>query len=268
MAGAASPFDLSGRVALVTGSGSGLGLALARGLGRAGARVVLNGRNRAKLDAAGATLAADGIAAGIAAFDVTDADAVDAAIAGLAREHGPVDILVNNAAINRRQALEEFSLAQWRELQGANLDGPFLVTRAVIPAMKARRRGKIINICSIASDLGRPKIVAYAVSKGGLKMLTRSLAVELARALGDRKGIADARYNLAFTEHSPAEWQPALIELDALVTEYGALGEDRAKWRVHWARATRLTQGGRPAEAVTDRGNVLSIDVGIRLELG
>jgi gluconate 5-dehydrogenase len=190
MAAAASPFDLSGRVALVTGSGSGLGLALARGLARAGARVVLNGRNRAKLDTAAATLAADGIAAGIAAFDVTDADAVDAAIAGLAREHGPVDILVNNAAINRRQALEEFSLAQWRELQAANLDGPFLVTRAVIPAMKARRRGKIINICSIASDLGRPKIVAYAVSKGGLKMLTRSLAVELAPHNVQVNGIA------------------------------------------------------------------------------
>jgi gluconate 5-dehydrogenase len=190
MAAPAHPFDLSGRLALVTGSGSGLGLALARGLGRAGARVVLNGRNRAKLDAAAATLAADGIAATLAAFDVTNADAVDAAVAGVAREHGPIDILVNNAAVNRRQPLEQFSLAEWRELQAANLDGPFLVTRAVIPEMKAQRRGKIINICSIASDLGRPNIVAYAVSKGGLKMLTRSLAVELAPHNVQVNGIA------------------------------------------------------------------------------
>jgi len=190
MAGVAHPFDLSGRRALVTGSGSGLGLALARGLGRAGARIVLNGRNPAKLAVAAATLTADGIRAEIAAFDVTDPDAVDGAIASLARDHGPIDILVNNAAMNRRQPLEAFSLAQWRELQAANLDGPFLVTRAVIPAMKALRRGKIINICSIASDLGRPNIAAYAASKGGLKMLTRSLAVELAPNNVQVNGIA------------------------------------------------------------------------------
>jgi len=175
-----NPFDLSGRHALVTGSGSGLGFALARGLARAGARVVLNGRDRAKLEAAAATLAEEGIAATIVPFDVTNADAVETAIEEIARRHGPIDILVNNAAMNRRQPLEEFSLEQWRELQAANLDGPFVVARAVIPAMKAQRRGKIVNICSIASDLGRPNIVAYAASKGGIKMLTRALAVELA----------------------------------------------------------------------------------------
>ena len=180
MATSAHPFDLSGQRALITGAGSGLGLALARGLGRAGGSVVLNGRHRAKLEAAATALARDGITATIAPFDVTDADAVDLAVAEIAREHGPIDILVNNAAMNRRQPLEKFSLAEWRELQAANLDGPFLVTRAVIPAMKARRRGKIVNICSVASDLGRPNIVAYAASKGGLKMLTRALAVELA----------------------------------------------------------------------------------------
>ena len=190
MAAATPPFDLSGRHALITGSGSGLGLAIARGLGRAGARVVVNGRNREKLEAAASALAGEGIDAAVAPFDVTDADAVAAAIAGLARTRGPIDILVNNAAMNRRQPLEKYSLAQWRELQGANLDGPFLVTRAVIPAMKARRHGKIVNICSIASDLGRPNIVAYAASKGGLKMLTRALAVELAPHNVQVNGIA------------------------------------------------------------------------------
>jgi gluconate 5-dehydrogenase len=184
------PFDLTGRLALVTGSGSGLGFAIAQGLARAGARVVLNGRNRDKLDAAATRLAAAGIAVEVAPFDVTDAAAVDAGIANIARTQGPIDILVNNAAVNQRQSLEQFSLTDWRALQAVNLDGPFLVTRAVLPAMKSRRRGKIVNICSIASDLGRPNIVAYATSKGGLKMLTRALAVELAPYNVQVNGIA------------------------------------------------------------------------------
>ncbi len=93
---------------------------------------------------------------------------------------GPVDILVNNAGVNNRKPLAGYPLEEWRALQAANVDGPFLVTRAVLPEMQARRRGKIINICSLASDLGRPNIVAYATSKGALKMLTRALAVEVA----------------------------------------------------------------------------------------
>jgi gluconate 5-dehydrogenase len=186
----ASPFNLDGRIALVTGGGSGLGLAIARGLADAGARVAINGRNRAKLDAAAATLAEDAINVRVLHFDVTDEAAVAAGVATLERDLGPVDIVVNNAAINQRQLLERFSLADWRALQAANLDGPFLVTRAVLPSMKTRRRGKIINICSLASDLGRPNIVAYAASKGGLKMMTRALAVELAPHNVQVNGIA------------------------------------------------------------------------------
>jgi gluconate 5-dehydrogenase len=176
----ASPFNLDGKIALVTGGGSGLGLAIARGLADAGARVAINGRNRTKLDAAAAVLAEDGINARVLPFDVTDEAAVADGVATLERDLGAVEILVNNAAINQRQPLEAFSLADWRALQGANLDGPFLVTRAVLPAMKARQSGKIVNICSLASDIGRPNIVAYATSKGALKMMTRALAVELA----------------------------------------------------------------------------------------
>jgi gluconate 5-dehydrogenase len=190
MVAGATPFALDGRIALVTGGGSGIGFAIARALGRAGARVVLNGRDAGRLAAAVARLRDEDLAAGTVAFDVTDAAAVDAGIAAVEREHGPVDVLVNNAAMNRRQPLEAFSLEQWRELQAANLDGPFLVARAVIPGMKARRRGKIINICSLASDLGRPGIVAYSASKGGLKMLTRALAVELAPQNVQVNGIA------------------------------------------------------------------------------
>jgi len=174
------PFDLSGRIAVVTGGGSGLGFAIARGLAQAGARVVINGRNRAKLDAAAAQLVADGHAVSVTAFDVTDEAAVNAGVADIERAVGPVDILVNNAAINIRKPFDQYTLAEWRALQEANFDGPFLVTRTVVPGMKARRRGKIINICSLASDIGRPNIVAYAASKGGLRMMTRALAVELA----------------------------------------------------------------------------------------
>jgi len=173
-------FDLSGKRALVTGGGSGLGFAIARGLCHAGARVTISGRNAQKLDAAAAQLASEGCEARVASFDVTDRDAVFGAVARLEHENGGVDILVNNAGVNKRGAFDGFAEADWHDLIAANLHGPFHVTQAVVPGMKARRAGKIINICSIASDLGRPNIVPYATSKGGLKQLTRALAVELA----------------------------------------------------------------------------------------
>ena len=185
-----NPFDLSGRLALVTGGGGGLGLAIARGLAAAGARVIVNGRNRDKLDAAVSALRAEGRNAEVAAFDVSDAEAVAAGVAAVEKIHGPVDILVNNAAVNQRAALDAFTTDEWHRLLGANLDGPFFVSKAVIPAMRARRRGKIINICSLASEIGRPNIVPYAVSKGGMQMLTRALAVELAPHNVQVNGIA------------------------------------------------------------------------------
>jgi len=172
-------FDLTGRRALVTGGSSGLGFAIARGLARAGAQVVINGRNRGRLDEAAEALSRDGGAIEVAAFDVTLSDAVADSVAALERT-GPIDILVNNAAVNRRAALDTFTDEQWRALMSANVDGPFFVTRAAMPGMNVRRRGKIINICSLASDLGRPNIAPYATSKGALRMLTRALAVELA----------------------------------------------------------------------------------------
>ncbi len=187
---APNPFDLSGRLALVTGGGGGLGFAIARGLAAAGARVVLNGRNREKLDAAVSTLRAEGFAASSAPFDVTQPDAVAAGVAAIERDVAPLDIVVNNAAINQRATLDAFSTDDWRALLAANLDGPFFVARSVIPGMRARRRGKIINICSLASEIGRPNIVPYAASKGGLQMMTRALAVELAPHNVQVNGIA------------------------------------------------------------------------------
>ncbi len=192
---AVNPFDLSGRLALVTGGGGGLGLAIARGLAQAGARVIVNGRNREKLDGAVAALRAEGHDAEAAAFDVADAEAVAAGVAAVEKSHGAVDILVNNAAVNHRAALDAFSTDDWHRLLGANLDGPFFASKAVIPAMRARRRGKIINICSLASEIGRPNIVPYAVSKGGVQMLTRALAVELAPHNVQVNGIAPGFFN-------------------------------------------------------------------------
>jgi gluconate 5-dehydrogenase len=185
-----SPFDLSGRIALVTGGGSGLGLAIAEGLARAGASVTINGRNAGKLEQARSTLAGTGVVVRTLAFDVSDADAVRRGIDSVLQAEQRIDIVVNNAAVNKRGPLDEYADSDWRALMASNLDGPFHVTRAVVPGMKARRSGKIVNICSLASDLGRPNITPYAVSKGGLRMLTRALAVELAPCNVQVNGIA------------------------------------------------------------------------------
>jgi gluconate 5-dehydrogenase len=173
-------FDLSGRVALITGGGSGLGLAMARGLAVAGARVVLNGRNAGKLNAAADALKSEGLKAETADFDVADSAAVNAGITSIVERFGAIDILVNNAGVQHRAPIEQFSDADWRRVLATNLDAPFFLARAVIPAMKARRAGKIINIASLMSSLARPTTVPYQASKGGIAMLTRGLAVELA----------------------------------------------------------------------------------------
>jgi gluconate 5-dehydrogenase len=174
-------FDLTGRIALVTGSSQGIGLALARGLAGAGAAVVLNGRDRDKLARAAEGLRAEGARVATAAFDVTDSESIAGALALLDPELSAIDILVNNAGIHRRAPLAEMTEAQWREVIDTDLTSAFLVTRAVAPGMIARGRGKIVNVCSLMSEVGRPTIANYAAAKGGLKMLTRSMAVEWAR---------------------------------------------------------------------------------------
>jgi gluconate 5-dehydrogenase len=174
-------FDLNGRTALITGSSQGLGLALARGLAQAGARVVLNGRGEKKLSAAADALRREGANVGIAAFDVTDGAACAKAVERIETEIGPLDILVNNAGIQRRAPLEQVEEKIWREVLDTNLTSAFLVARAVAPRMIARRAGKVINICSLMSEVGRATTGPYTAAKGGLKMLTRAMAVEWAR---------------------------------------------------------------------------------------
>ncbi len=173
-------FDLSGRTALITGGGSGLGFAMAQGLAEAGALVVLNGRTAAKLDAAADRLRTLGLRAETVVFDVADSADVNRGVAGLGARVGAIDVLVNNAGVQHRTPIEDFTDADWQRVMATNLDAPFFMARALIPQMKARGRGKIVNICSLMSSLARPTTVPYQVSKGGIAMLTRGLAVELA----------------------------------------------------------------------------------------
>jgi gluconate 5-dehydrogenase len=180
MAAARNPFDLTGRVALVTGAYRGLGFAIARGLANAGARVILNGRNADALAGAASVLAGEGIAAEIALFDVTDGNAVREGVAAAARRIGPIDILVNNAGIQRRHALVDFPQHDWDAIIATNLTAPYLVSQAVMPAMIEAKRGKIIHIASLMSELARPGVVPYTAAKGGIRQLTRGMAVELA----------------------------------------------------------------------------------------
>ena len=177
---ASHPFDLTGKVALVTGAYRGLGFAIAKGLAEAGATVVVNGRKPEALAAAIRTLSDAGIRASTSAFDVTDGGAVRKAVNDIEAEHGHLDILVNNAGIQRRNALVDFKQQDWDDIIATNLTAPFLVAQAAIPGMIARRSGKIINIASLMSELARPTVVPYTAAKGGVRQLTRGMAVELA----------------------------------------------------------------------------------------
>lgn len=174
-------FSLAGRRALITGSGQGIGLALAEALGGAGATVVLNGRTPAKLDEAAARLREAGLTVEVAGFDVTDYAAVQVGVAKVEADCGPIDILVNNAGIQRRAALQDFEPGTWRELMQTNLDSVFYVAQAVARGMIVRGAGKIINICSVQSELGRPSIAPYAASKGAVKMLTKGMCADWAK---------------------------------------------------------------------------------------
>ncbi len=174
-------FDLSGRVALVTGSSQGIGLALAKGLAEAGATVILNGRDQAKLDASARLLVEQGLAIETAAFDVTDRAAIEATVKAIETRHGHIDVLINNAGIQRRAPFVEFPAELFREVQTTNVDGVFFVAQAVARGMIERKSGKIINICSVMSELGRANIVPYTAAKGAVKMMTKAMCAELAR---------------------------------------------------------------------------------------
>ena len=173
-------FDLSGRTALVTGSSRGLGRAMAEGLAAAGARVLINGTDPARVGAAVAELSAAGHGAEAAAFDVTDEVAVVRAFAAFDARGLSIDILVNNAGIQLRKPMLELSTAEWHKVLDTNLTSAFVVGREAARRMVARGRGKVINIGSLTSQLARATVAPYTVAKGGIKMLTQAMAAEWA----------------------------------------------------------------------------------------
>ena len=173
----ASIFSLEGRLALITGSSQGIGLALATGLAEQGARIVLNGRNPDKLaEAAKSIEGADAVV-----FDVTDPGSVEAGVATVERDFGPIDILINNAGMQFRTPLEDFPVDKWKELFETNVSSAFYAGQAVAKRMIPRGQGKIINIGSVQSELARPGIAPYTATKGAIRNLTRGMCTDWAQ---------------------------------------------------------------------------------------
>ena len=197
---AVQSFDLTGRVAFVTGSSQGIGLALAQGLAGAGATVVLNGRNEKRLSGAVADLVENGRRAHGEAFDVTDPDAVVSRVQAIEDSVGPIDILINNAGTGRRKPFLDMSTEDWSFILETNLTSAFLVSRAVGSLMVKRKKGRIINTCSLMSSIARRDNANYAASKGGLAMLTKAMAVELGEHNITVNGIAPGYFDTPLTK--------------------------------------------------------------------
>ncbi len=176
-----SLFDLTGKRALVTGATHGLGMAMATGLAKAGAQIIINDISQEKLDTAIKEYANNGIKAYGFVFDVTDEAAVKTYVDKIETEIGPIDILINNAGIIKRIPVIEMEVADWEQVLKIDLTGPFIMAKHIGKHMIERRAGKIINMCSMMSELGRETVSAYAAAKGGLKMLTKNLATEWAK---------------------------------------------------------------------------------------
>lgn len=171
-------FELKGKIALVTGASYGIGYAIAKGLASAGAKIVFNDINQDMVNKGIAAYKADGIEAKGYVADVTSEEQINAMVAQIEQEVGVIDILVNNAGIIKRIPMHEMTAAEFRQVIDIDLNGPFICAKAVIPSMMKKGSGKIINICSMMSELGRETVSAYAAAKGGLKMLTKNIASE------------------------------------------------------------------------------------------
>lgn len=176
-----SLFDLKGKRALITGGTHGLGMAMAKGLAKAGAELVINGTTPEKMEKALKEYRSEGITVHGFLFDVTDDVAAKAHVDNIENEIGPIDILVNNAGIIKRVPLKDMDTEDYRKVIDVDLVGPFIMAKYVVRHMIERGGGKIINICSMMTELGRDTVGAYAAAKGGLKMLTRNMATEWAR---------------------------------------------------------------------------------------
>src|SRR5688572_3008166 len=201
-------FNLTGKRALITGGTHGLGMAMAKGLGQAGATLIINGHTKDKMDQAIAEYTNIGLKASGYLFDVTNEDAVSTAIEKIEKEVGPIDIVINNAGIIIRTPLLDLSVEDFRKVVDIDLTGPFIVSKYVAKNMVKRKAGKIINICSMMSELGRDNVSAYAAAKGGLKMLTKNMATELARHNIQVNGIGPGYFATSQTAPLRVEGHP------------------------------------------------------------
>ncbi|MCK5210686.1 MAG: gluconate 5-dehydrogenase [Cyclobacteriaceae bacterium] len=201
-------FDLKGKVALITGGTHGLGMAIAKGLGSAGAKIVVNDIFQEKLDSAKTEYAKDGLDVATYNFDVTDEEAVIKGIAQIESEVGPIDILVNNAGIIKRIPLEEMTVQEFSDVINIDLVAPFIMAKHVVKGMIKRGYGKIINMCSMMSELGRNTVGAYAAAKGGLKMLTRNMTTEWAKHNIQINGIGPGYFATTQTEAIRVDGHP------------------------------------------------------------
>ncbi len=193
-------FGLSGKRALITGSSKGIGHALARGLAGAGAEIVINGRDGGKLQEAADQLQQDGAVVSTAVFDVTEPDEVKAGVAKIEADIGQIDILVNNAGMQHRTPLEDFADEDWDRLMRTNLYSVFNVGKAVAQYMISRKRGKIINICSVQTALARPGIAPYVASKGGVANLTKGMCTDWAKHGLQVNGVAPGYFETELTQ--------------------------------------------------------------------
>lgn len=201
-------FDLSGKRALITGGTHGLGMAMAKGLGQAGATLVINGHTKDKMDQALSEYTSEGLKASGYLFDVTNEEAVAQAIEQIEKEVGALDIVINNAGVIIRTPLLDLSVEDFRKVVDIDLTGPFIVSKYVAKNMVKRKSGKIINICSMMSELGRDNVSAYAAAKGGLKMLTKNMATELARYNIQVNGIGPGYFATSQTAPLRVEGHP------------------------------------------------------------
>jgi gluconate 5-dehydrogenase len=192
-------FSIKGTTALVTGSSRGLGFIFAQGLAEAGATVVLNGTNEVTLGQAVEEMKRNGYDAHGRAFDISDSEACARNIAAIESEIGPIGVLINNAGIQLRRPMHEFDDADWERIIKVNLSSMYYVSKYVVLGMMERKAGKIINIGSVQSELGRPTIVPYTVTKGGVKMLTKGMAAEYGKYNIQVNGIGPGYFETELT---------------------------------------------------------------------
>ena len=252
-------FDLGGKTVLVTGGTHGIGLAVGKALGRAGARVCVNGRSRSRVESAREELEKAGIETFVVTFDVTDEAAVDAGIGTIERDFGPIDILVNNAGIIKRVPILDMPVDDFRQVVEVDLVAPFIVGKRVAPGMIAAGAGKIINMCSMMSEYGRYSVSAYASAKGGLKLLSANMCCEWAKHNIQVNGIGPGYIATAQTAPIREGGHP-FNDLVMTRTPAGRWGEPED------VANAALFLASRAADFVN--GHVLYVDGGIRANFG